>query len=188
MKSFDSFFTDLTSDQRHYELCQMHYRDETIKAAAWKIYALLVADETLQLRPMSQNRQHLYNLLCKNPPDKKKIDWTAKALEKLETEKKEEWKPVSWEKRAEYLKQVQAEIDRVADEKRIRPLFSGEAETNGQFDPPKPKAKCAPSAPVEVILEHIDKVNTARRKFYLEKNPGASEEEIKEYLKKFEMI
>lgn len=39
-----------------------------------------------------------------------------------------------------------------------------------------------------LIDEHNNKVNTARRKFYLEKNPGASEEEINEYLLKFKEI
>lgn len=39
-----------------------------------------------------------------------------------------------------------------------------------------------------LVNQHIDKVNTARRKFYLERNPGASEEEIKEYIKRFKDI
>lgn len=185
MKSFPDFFTELKDDQIWTENASMYWKPETFEKCARQVWMQGVADGIL--KPIQECRKHVFNIVKNLPHDRAKVDWTKKALEKLETEKKEEWKPVSWEKRAEYLKQVQAEIDKI-DDKRIRPLFDGEAETNGQFDPPKPKAKCAPSAPVEIILEHIDKVNTARRKFYLERNPGASEEEIKEYLKKFEMI
>lgn len=108
-------------------------------------------------------------------------------LQQVEEKKMEDWKPVSWDKRAEYLKMVQAEIDRI-DDKKIRPLLDGEAEANGQYDLPKPKAKCAPSAPVDVVLEHINKVNAARRKFYLERHPDATEEEVQAYIDKFDKI
>lgn len=186
MKSFLDFFTDLTSDQIWFENASMYWKPETFEKCARQVWMQGVAEQVL--KPIQECRKHVFNIVKNIPHDRIKKDWAAKALETLEIEKKEqEWKPVSWEKRAEYLKQVQAEIDKI-DDKRIRPLFNGEAETNGQYDLPKPKAKCAPSAPVEVILEHIDKVNAARRKFYLEKNPGASEEEINAYIKKFKEI
>lgn len=188
MKSFDSFFTDLTSDQRHYELCQMHYRDETIKAAAWKIYALLLADETLQLRPMSQNRQHLYNLLCKNPPDKKKVDWTAKALEKLETEKKEEWVPLTGEARQAKLKEWMEAIEKVEMVSAVPKLTVKEIIEQGDW---RAVTAIAPRSEVEkhiVVESHIEKVNNARRKMFLSAFPDASEEEIQAYIEKFKTL
>ena len=107
MISFDSFYTELISDQRWYELLR-HYKDETIRKAAEKVWAQLVADKIEDVRPMSENRKHLYNLLIKNPGDKVALkNWAAKALEIQEAEKEKEWQPVSWDKRAEYLKQVQ---------------------------------------------------------------------------------
>lgn len=185
MKSFDDFFTELTSDQLWHEQASMYHKPETFEKCARQVWMQGVADGVL--KPIQECRKHVFNIVKNLPHDRQKVDWTKKALEKLESEKKEEWKPVSWEKRAEYLKQVQAEIDKVEDRK-IRPLLAGEAELKGQYDPPKPSATCAPAAPIEVILEHIDKVNTARRKFYLEKNPGASEEDIQAYIDKFKTL
>jgi hypothetical protein len=39
-----------------------------------------------------------------------------------------------------------------------------------------------------LVDQHINKVNEARRKFFLERNPEASEEEITAYISKFETI
>lgn len=187
MKDFETWYKELISDTMWYELLR-HYKDETIKKAGGKVFAQLAADETIRYRPVGENRKHVYNILCKNPGDKViKQEWIEKALKKIEPEKKEEWKPVSWDKRAEYLKMVQAEIDKI-DNKKIRPLLDGEAEVNGQYDLPKPKAKCAPSAPVDVVLEHINKVKEARRKFYRDRNPNATDEEVQAYIDKFDTI
>lgn len=189
MKDFETWYSTLIRDELWYSLLRA-YKDETIRKAGEKVYAGLVADGSFSYRPMSENRKHVYNIVCKNPGDKVNgKPWHELALEeKIKKDiAKEEWKPVSWDKRAEYLKQVQAEIDKIADNK-IRPLFNGEAEAKGQYDLPKPKATGAPSASVEVIVEHINKVNTARRLYYLERNPDASEEEIQAYLKKFDIL
>lgn len=186
IQNFEDWYSKLTEDSLWYELLRA-YKGETIRKAGEKVYAQLVAEGTVSYRPMSENRKHVYNIVCKNPGDKVKKDWYKIEEEKKEAVKSEEWKPVSWEKRAEYLKQVQAEINKVADRK-IRPLLAGEAELKGQYDPPKPSATCAPAAPVEVVVEHINKVNTARRLYFLERNPDASEEEIQAYLRKFDVI
>lgn len=181
MKSFDSWYTELISNEIWSAPARMHHKEETFRRVANVVYMEYVAAEVFP--PIQVARVYVFNKLGKILPDKQKVNWVEKSLEKLKEEKKE-WEPVSWEKRAEYLRQVQAEIDRIDDNK-IRPLFEGEAETNGQYDLPKPKAKCAPSAPVEVIISHIDKVHAARRKYFLEKNPNATEEQIEDYLNKF---
>lgn len=181
---FDDWYKLLMSDDLWAEQASMYHKPETFEKCARQVWMQGVADGVL--KPIQECRKHVWNIIKNLPHDRIKKDWSAQALQKMDDDK-EEWKPVSWEKRAEYLKMVQAEIDKVEDRK-IRPLLAGEAELKGQYDPPKPSATCAPAAPVEVILEHIDKVNTARRKFYLERNPGASEEEIQEYIKRFKEI
>jgi hypothetical protein len=187
MTTFDDWHKELISDYQWYSLLRM-YKEETIKKAAEKVFAQLVADKVVDLRPMSENRKHVYNIVTKNPGDKViKNDWVDKAIQDIDVQKKEEWKPVSWDKRAEYLKQVQAEIDKVEDRK-IRPLLSGEAEKKGQYDPPKPNYTGEPARPLDVVIEHVNKVNAARRKFFLERKPDASEEEIEAYLQKFKAI
>lgn len=107
MKSFDDWFNELTSDTRWVELLR-HYKDDTIKKAGEKVFAQCVADNIVDVRPMSENRKHVYNILIKNPGDKPVLkNWAAKALEIQEAEKEKEWKPVTWEKRAEYLEKLQ---------------------------------------------------------------------------------
>jgi hypothetical protein len=189
MNSFDDFYKELTSDQLWFELLRA-YKEETIRRAATKVYAALVADGTVNARPMNENRKHVYNICIKENPigDKPRgKDWHVIKQEEKEAEEKKEWVPVSWDKRAEYLKQVQAEIDKVEDRK-IRPLLSGEAEKKGQYDPPKPNYTGEPSRPIDVVIEHVNKVNAARRKFFLERKPDASEEEIEAYLQKFKVL
>jgi hypothetical protein len=185
MTSFENWFKELCSNYVWFQPASMQHEPKTFEDTARKVYMQYVASE--HFPPIQEARRHVYNKLVLVPGDRKKVDWVKRALEKVEEEKKEEWKPVSWDKRAEYLELVQAEINKI-DDKRIRPLLAGEAETNGQDDPPKPKAKCAPSAPVEVIVNHINKLNEARRKFFLERNPGASESEIEAYINKFDKI
>lgn len=180
--SFQDWFKELCSNYVWFQPASMHHKPETFREVANKVYMQYLAAEVFP--PIQEARKHVYNKLSLVPGDNVKIDWTKKALEKIEVEKTKEWQPVSWDKRAEYLRQVQAEIDKI-DDKKIRPLFNGEAQENGQYDLPKPKAKCAPSAPIEVVEAHINKVHEARRKFYLERHPDATEEEIKTYINKF---
>ena len=183
--NFDVWFKELCDNYVWYNPASQHHKPETFQKVANAVYMQYVASE--RFPPIQEARRHVYNKLVLVPGDRKKVDWIKKALEKVDEQKKEEWKPVSWDKRAEYLQQVQDEIAKIGD-RRIRPLLAGEAETNGQDDPPKPKAKCAPSAPVEVIVNHINKLNEARRKFFLERNPDASEDRIQAYLDKFDKI
>lgn len=163
----------------------MHHKPETFKAVANKVYMQYVASENFP--PIQEARRHVYNKLVLVPGDKVKVDWVKKAIEETKKEEEKEWQPVSWDKRAEYLNQVQAEINKITD-KRVRPLFNGEAEANGQCDPPKVKAKCVPSSPVEVVISHINKLTEARTKYFLERNPNATEKEIEAYLKNFPAI
>ena len=82
MKDFETWYKELTSDTMWFELLR-HYKDETIKKAGQKVFAQLVADKTVEYRPMSENRKHVYNILCKNPGDKViKKEWIEKALKK----------------------------------------------------------------------------------------------------------
>lgn len=107
--NFDTWYKELISDQRWFELLR-HYKDETIKKASEKVYAQLVADRTEDIRPMKENRKHVYNIACQNPGDKPKAKpWYEQALEKKiqEDSAKEEWKPAS----DEHVKKCVAEFD-----------------------------------------------------------------------------
>jgi hypothetical protein len=99
MRNFEQWYADLTSDQLWYELLRA-YKDETIRKASEKVYAQLVADKIVDLRPVSENRKHVYNIVCKLPGDKPRgKSWSEIALEKQvqKSEAEEEWKPASRE-------------------------------------------------------------------------------------------
>lgn len=138
MKTFEDWYKELTSDTLWYELLR-HYKDETIRKCSEKVYAQLVAEKTVSYRPMTENRKHVYNVVCKLPGDKPKVDWVEKQLKQQEEEKKEAWVPVSWEKRAEYLNKVQ-EIIKGSTMANAAPRMSyKEIADSGDVLPPKPK-------------------------------------------------
>ena len=195
MKDFQQWFHNLTtSDGGMWLELLRAYKDETIRAACKKVYDYCVMDEILRLRSDQETRKHIYNLLCKNPGDKVvNKNWHEKALKQEEEKKAEEWKPVSWEERKEWLKKWNDMLEGVADEKKIRPLFDGEAEEKGQYDLPRPVAKCAPSAPIEVAIDieiHIQYLRENYDAITREKKEGWMSEEdwrlVNDYPEKIE--
>lgn len=137
MKDFETWFTELISDQRWHELSSMHHREETFKACAKKVFMQGVADGIF--KPIQEARKHVYNIICKTPGDRPKgKPWYEQALEKkiLEDAAKDEWKPVSWDKRAEYLNKVQEIIKGSTMMSGVpRPSYKEQAE---EGLPPKP--------------------------------------------------
>ena len=105
--NFDQWYKDFCSDERWFQLLRA-YKDKTIEKAAKRVFAQLVADKCEDSRPMSENRKHVYNILCKTPGDKVLVPWQVQALKKLEVEQvQEEWKPAS----DEHVKKCIAEFD-----------------------------------------------------------------------------
>lgn len=99
INSFDDFYKELTSDQQWYELLRM-YKDDTIRKAAEKVYAILVTDKILDIRPWNENRKHVFNILkkeCPNGDKPKGKDWYIIKQEEKEAEEKKEWVPASKE-------------------------------------------------------------------------------------------
>src|SRR5688500_14946618 len=96
-KDFETWFTDLISDERWHELSSMHHKPETFKACAKKVYMQGVADGVF--KPVQEARKHVYNIICKTPGDKPKgKPWHEIALEKkLQEDSKDEWQPASKE-------------------------------------------------------------------------------------------
>lgn len=133
--TFDDWFTDLCSNYVWFSPASMHHKPETFRACANKVYMQYVASEMFP--PIQEARKHVYNKLVKEyPGDLPKVDWSKKALEKVEAEKKQEWVPVSEEERARRLAEFKAIIDSM-------PMINNfprvtESEKAGQVLPPKP--------------------------------------------------
>lgn len=134
--TFGDWYSKLTEDSLWYELLRA-YKDETIRKAGEKVYAQLVAEETVSYRPMSENRKHVYNIVCKNPGDKVNKPWY-----KIEEQKKEaenEWKPAS----PEHVDKCVAEFDAMMKQSTMVNAFPRigykQAVEEGGWLPPKPK-------------------------------------------------
>ena len=89
--------------------------------------------------PIQEARKHVYNKLVKEyPGDLPKIDWTKKALEKVEAEKKEEWVPVTGEERTKRLKEWESIVKGSTMANALpKPSYKQLAEEGGVL-PPKP--------------------------------------------------
>lgn len=158
-KSFDSWFEDLISNYVWAEPAQMHHRPETFRKLAHKVYMQEVASGVF--RPIQEARKHVYNIVCNTPGDAKKVDWAGKALKEMEQEKEKEWVPVSSEKRAEYLNQLQAIIKGSTMMSAVPRVTRTEqaAEAEGDWLPKKPAPYPQTSkSEAYVRLRHIEYV------------------------------
>lgn len=176
MKNFEDWFTELISDTLWYELLR-HYKDETIRKCSEKVYAQLVAEKTVSYRPMTENRKHVYNVVCKLPGDKPKVDWVEKQLKQQEEEKKEEWVPVTWEKRAEYLNKVQ-EIIKGSTMMSAMPRPSRKEQAEEGLDRPKKMTPYPVTSPEEFYLKQrrLAYIKHAYEPRTAELRPGAMSE------------
>lgn len=178
MKTFDSFYNELISDQRWFELLR-HYRNETIFKAVEKVYAQLLADNIVDVRPMSENRKHVYNILYKNPGDKLVFkNWAAKALEIQEAEKEKEWIPVTGEERAKRLKEWEAIVKGSTMANSMpKPSYKQLAEEGGIL-PPKPAPYPSTSLKEWYVKErHLAWITASFEPRTKEKLPGYVDEE-----------
>lgn len=155
MKTFDSFYSDLISDEQWFYLLR-HYKDETIKKGAEKVYAQLVADRTVDIRPMTETRKHVYNTVCKLPGDKVVKDWSQIEFEKLQKkeaeEKAKEWKPLTGEERAAKLQEWLDKVRGVEIQSAVPRLTYSEIAKEGGWD----KAKDKPH-PMTTVMEAYNK-------------------------------
>lgn len=189
MKTFEDWYKELTSDTLWYELLR-HYKEETIRKCSEKVYAQLVAEKTVSYRPMTENRKHVYNVVCKLPGDKPKVDWVAKQLKQQEEKKEDkEWVPLTGEARAKKLAEFKAMVDSAPKAFTTPKMSAQEIANEGDWLPKKEKPFVRSEFESRMALEeHKRKANDARRKLFLDAYPDASEEEIEAYLLKFNVI
>lgn len=103
--NFNDWCTSLISDERWFELLRA-YKDSTIKSCAEKVYAELVAKQIVDIRPMTENRVHVYHVIKKLPEDKPKKNW-CEVKEEIAKKEEPEWKPAS----PEHVDKCVAEFD-----------------------------------------------------------------------------
>lgn len=138
MKSFEDWYSLLISDTLWYELLRA-YKPDTIKKAGEKVFAGLVADGTVEARPMSENRKHVYNIVTKNPGDKPAgKEWYLQEMAKVSSTEENNWKPVSPEERARRLAEWEAIVKGSTMANSMpKPSYKQLAEEGGVL-PPKP--------------------------------------------------
>jgi hypothetical protein len=180
--TFETFYTSLISYQRWFELLR-NYKDSTIKSCAEKVYAQLVADNSVDMRPMTENRKHVYNVVKKLPEDKPKKNWCE--IQKIEEKKNEPVIEISEEEIKRRLAEWQESLKDVQMVSSVPKLSAKQIIEEGDWRAVKLEHPRSEFERLMLIEEHKQKVNAARRKFYLSHKPDASEEEITIYLQKF---
>lgn len=186
MKSFTDFLTELKDDQIWFENASMYWKPETFEKCARQVWMQGVADGIL--KPIQECRKHVWNIIKNLPHDRQKVDWTKKALEKLETEKKEAWVPLTGEARQAKLKEWMEAVSKVEMVSAMPKLTVKQIIEQGDW---RAVSNIAPRSEVEkhiVVESHIEKVNTARRKMFLSAFPDATEDEIQAYIDKFKTL
>lgn len=186
--SFDEFFKDLCSNYVWFQPATMHHKPETFRSVANKVYMQYVAAESFP--PIQEARRHVYNKLVLIPGDRPKgKDWYKIEEQKKEAEKAKEWVPVPEDVRQKKLAELKALVDSLPMLNNFPRTPRTEEVENCDWIPKREKIEPRSEVQVlQVINEHAEKVRTARRKYFLDAYPGASEEEIEAYLKKFDVI
>lgn len=186
--NFDKWFNELIEDEIWSSLASMQHKPDTFKTIANRVYMQCVADGNF--KPISECRKHVYHIVCRTPGDKPKTKpWYEKELEKkiLKDSEQEEWKPVSSEKRSEYLNQIQAILKETKIVNAMPPMSKKELLEQGDWIP-KTKKYEPPSEVERIIIlkESKNRIRECRRKVFLDAYPDATEEEIHAYWQKFE--
>jgi hypothetical protein len=137
MISFEDWLKDLISNYVWAEPAQMHYKPETFRATANKVYMQYVAAEVFP--PIQEARRHVYNKLALIPGDKVKVDWVKEGLKKIESEKKQDWQPVSEEEREQWLKKWRESLNGLQTVSAVPRISYKEIAEQGGVLPPKDK-------------------------------------------------
>lgn len=104
--------------------------------------------------------------------------------EKWRLQKEEEKKPIIPESEHDWIKVWKESIDKLPHSKRFD-LTDEQIQKEGKVRPPSAEYNPSPVAQHEILNRHRQKVNEARRKYFLAAKPDASEEEMEAYINKF---
>lgn len=137
MTSFEEWFKELCANYVWFQPASMHHEPKTFRDTANKVYMQYVASEVFP--PIQEARRHVYNKLALMPGDKVKVDWTKKALEKVEAEKKQDWQPVSEEEREQWLKKWRESLNGLQTVSAVPRISYKEIAEQGGVLPPKDK-------------------------------------------------
>jgi hypothetical protein len=187
MKTFESFYTELISEERWFEFCSKNHKSETFKSVCEKVFTTVLANPN-SVVPISEHRNHVLNKLSKILPDKVKgKPWYQQEQEKKEAEKDKEWKPVSREKRADYLNQLQEIIKGSSTINAVPRLTNKEIIESGQVRLPKSNGDYHRSVVEQMVIakESKERIRECRKKFFLDAFPEAEQEEIHAYWQNF---
>jgi hypothetical protein len=102
-------------------------------------------------------------------------------------QKEAEKKPIQSETENDWLKVWKEAVDKLPHQHRFD-LTDEEIRKEGQARPAPIEYKPSAVAQAESVASHRQKVNEARRKYFLSAYPNAEEEEIQAYLNKFKAI
>ena len=184
--NFETFYKDLTSDERWLEVTKMNNKGKDFMKACQDVYADACADSLgLDFKPMAEHRRHVYNKLGKMAAMPAKI-----SLQQEETKPQGKQEPfLTGEARKQKLAEWMASVQSTQANFKIRPISHKEILENGDWKP-KPAEIHEPSEfeKAAAYNNYIEKIRRARTALFLEAFPDAEPEEIEKYLAKFKEI
>jgi hypothetical protein len=136
---FETFYTQLTSDQQWFENVSSRHKPETFKNVCRLVWTLALSDaEQMKVTPIADHRRHVVYKLSKILPDKDNSkQWFQLEEEKKEAEEKKEWVPAS----DEHVAKCVADFDEMIKNSHMMtnfpPMTNKQKAEQGDWLPPK---------------------------------------------------
>jgi len=176
MKDFESWYLELTSDERWLETMQMIHKYKPIKDVAMLVYGIAVS-EGINLSDMSEHRKHVHNKLAKTPI---KIQNIVQTHQPKEEPKQEPQHPIATpEQRDHWLNIFKDELSKIETKPVIKLTHKQIAEEGGWI----PKKRAVGYDP-GYAPEHFKKLRECQEKTVRDRHPEFTEEQVQEYVDK----
>lgn len=187
IKTFEQYWEIVTSNDLWYDQIKMRHARKDIRSIAQNAFIdLLTTPQRLAAADPTDFQKHLSKFLmyAKDEVARPQLQQD----EVREEPKGPQEPPLTGEARTAKIKEFVALLRQVG--KQEKPLIDGQVEELGQTDPPKKKGVITPFDPekqLQVKKELDERTRKGREIWYRENYPGATEEDIVNYLKSFEV-
>lgn len=176
MKDFETWYKELTSDEKWLDTMQMIHRYKPIKDVALLVYGIAVSENS-GLDDMQEHRKHVHNKLAKTAVKVQNIIQTHQP--KVEEPKEEPKNIATNEQRDFWLNQLKEQLSKIQTKPVIKLTNKQIAEEGGWI----PKKRAVGFDP-GYAPEHFKKLRECQEKTVRDRHPEFTEEEIQAYVDK----
>lgn len=187
IKTFDDFWNACLQNDLWYDQVKYRFSRKNIKQVAENAYISLIADsEAFKVMDSVAFRKVVTAWLIRSPDEitRPQLHQDEPAEQVTQTEP-----PLTGEARkakiAEWLRTIGGGVTQ-----KVPALLKDQIKEQGQTDPPKPRAtfqEFDPERQMEIKKEMDERTRKGRELYFRENYPGASEEQVRDYLNGFEI-